>query len=44
MRLIDADKLTNKIDAYMINNQDVMFVRKLINEVTRSWTRKKGIE
>lgn len=32
MRLIDADKLTNKIDAHVINNQDIMFIRKLINE------------
>ena len=32
MRLIDADKLLNKIDAYMCGSQDVMFVKELIKE------------
>ena len=31
-RLIDADKLLNKIDAYMCGSQDVMFVKELIKE------------
>ena len=32
MRLIDADKLLNKIDAYMCGSQDVMFVKELIKQ------------
>ena len=32
MKLIDADKLLNKIDAYMCGSQDVMFVKELIKE------------
>ena len=32
MRLIDADKLLDKIDAYMCGSQDVMFVKELIRE------------
>ena len=32
MRLIDADKLLNKIDAYMCGSQDVMFVKELIKK------------
>ena len=32
MRIIDADKLLNKIDAYMCGSQDVMFVKELIKE------------
>ena len=32
MRLINADKLLNKIDAYMCGSQDVMFVKELIKE------------
>ena len=32
MRLIDADKLLNKIDAYMCGSQDVMFVKELISQ------------
>ena len=32
MTLIDADKLLNKIDAYMCGSQDVMFVKELIKE------------
>ena len=32
MRLIDVDKLLNKIDAYMCGSQDVMFVKELIKE------------
>lgn len=53
MRLIDADKLTNKIDAHVINNQDIMFIRKLINEteteevapaVHAHWVEKVGMQ
>ena len=32
MRIIDTDKLLNKIDAYMCGSQDVMFVKELIKE------------
>ena len=32
MRIIDADKLLNKIDAYMCGSQDVMFVKELIKQ------------
>ena len=32
MRLIDADKLLNKIEAYMCGSQDVMFVKELIKQ------------
>lgn len=32
MRLIDVDKLLNKIDAYMCGSQDVMFVKELIKK------------
>ena len=32
IRLIDGDKLLNKIDAYMCGSQDVMFVKELIKE------------
>ena len=32
MRLINADKLLNKIDAYMCGSQDVMFVKELIKQ------------
>ena len=31
-RYIDEEKLINKINAYVINNQDVMFIRKLIKD------------
>lgn len=31
-RYIDADELINKINAYVINSQDVMYIRELIKE------------
>lgn len=32
-RFIDAEKLINRINAYVINSQDVMFIRKLIKDL-----------
>ena len=32
-RYIDAEKLINRIDAHVINSQDVMFIRKLIKDL-----------
>lgn len=32
-RYIDAEKLINRINAYVINSQDVMFIRKLIKDL-----------
>lgn len=43
-RLIDADKLLNKIDAYMCGSQDVMFVKELIKEQPTAFDVDKVIE
>ena len=44
MRLIDADKLLNKIDAYMCGSQDVMFVKELIKEQPTAFNVDKVVE
>ena len=44
MRLIDADKLLNKIDAYMCGSQDVMFVKELIKEQPTAFDVDKVVE
>ena len=44
MRLIDADKLLNKIDAYMCGSQDVMFVKELIKEQPTAFDVEKIVE
>ena len=44
MRLIDADKLLNKIDAYMCGSQDVMFVKELIKEQPTAFNVEKVVE
>ena len=44
MRLIDADKLLNKIDAYMCGSQDVMFVKELIKEQPTAFDVEKVVE
>jgi hypothetical protein len=43
-RLIDADKLLNKIDAYMCGSQDVMFVKELIKEQPTAFDVEKVVE
>lgn len=43
-RLIDADKLLNKIDAYMCGSQDVMFVKELIKEQPTAFNVDKVVE
>jgi hypothetical protein len=43
-RLIDADKLLNKIDAYMCGSQDVMFVKELIKEQPTAFDVDKVVE
>ena len=44
MRIIDADKLLNKIDAYMCGSQDVMFVKELIKEQPTAFNVDKVVE
>ena len=44
MRIIDADKLLNKIDAYMCGSQDVMFVKELIKEQPTAFDVDKVVE
>ena len=44
MRLIDADKLLNKIDAYMCGSQDVMFVKELIKKQQAAFDVEKVVE
>ena len=44
MRLIDADKLLNKIDAYMCGSQDVMFVKELIKQQPTAYDVDKVVE
>ena len=44
MKLIDADKLLNKIDAYMCGSQDVMFVKELIKEQPTAFNVDKVVE
>ena len=44
MKLIDADKLLNKIDAYMCGSQDVMFVKELIKEQPTAFNVEKVVE
>ena len=44
MRLIDADKLLNKIDAYMCGSQDVMFVKELIKQQPTAFDVDKVVE
>ena len=44
MRLRDADKLLNKIDAYMCGSQDVMFVKELIKEQPTAFDVEKIVE
>ena len=44
MKLIDADKLLNKIDAYMCGSQDVMFVKELIKEQPTAFDVDKVVE
>jgi hypothetical protein len=44
MRLIDADKLLNKIDAYMCGSQDVMFVKELIKQLPTAFDVDKVVE
>ena len=43
-RLIDADKLLNKIDAYMCGSQDVMFVKELIKQQPTAFDVDKVVE
>lgn len=43
-RLIDADKLLNKIDAYMCGSQDVMFVKELIKQQSTAFDVDKVVE
>ena len=44
MRLINADKLLNKIDAYMCGSQDVMFVKELIKKQPTAYNVDKVVE
>ena len=44
MKIIDADKLLNKIDAYMCGSQDVMFVKELIKEQPTAFDVDKVVE